>query len=372
MSDNFILKVNSQNYTNWDNLNIYRSVDEFSGSFNFETSDNDPNSAGYPIRANDAVQVLINNTPMITGFVDEIESNFEKHSHTISVRGRDNLRNLIDTDIPQNWKQDDNVGRIANFEELCRLVIAATGNNDIPIVNTVENIPDFSEQDTEESQAGQKALEFLSSFARKRNLYLNSDGNGALRIYRPENIRASDDLLLLLGNDPRNNIKSRNIIYNTVDRVRTVTVRSQQNFSLGFFSFLDRDTEGTATDTEISTGRHLEIISEEGMTNAECEARAREEINVIRARSTQYSCVISGAVQSNGVPWNYGFVVLLVDEVSRVFGDFFIREVSITQSKNEGTNTVLTLAPSDAYRVIADIPQQERRLKELGKTYLRS
>lgn len=362
----FILEVNGNNYLNWTSISIQRSVDSFSGSFNFSSTDTE--SSDYPIKVSDSVRVIVDNVPLITGFVDEVEDGFDLSSHTISVRGRDNVRNLIDTDIPNAWKE--NVTEIPDFLTLCRLIIRNTNNNDIQLVNVAGTIPPFREEELEESETGQKAMDFLSSFARKRSLYLNTDGRGALRIYRPQNISAFDSLVLLRDrDDPRNNIKRRSVRFSHAERFRNVVVRSQEDSAEGIFDFSGSDAVGNAVDSEISDGRNLEIISEELMTDSECAQRAREEVNIRRARTTSYTCTVAGASQSNGVLWDYGLVVTLVDEIARIFGKFFIRSVTITRSLSEGTNTVLELAPADAYKVIATLTQQDLRLTDLGEKY---
>lgn len=362
---NIILKVNGKNYGNWTSLSIRRSVDEFSGSFSFESTDT--LAQDYPIRDGDAVQVLVNGTAMVTGFVDEIYASISGNDHNITVRGRDNVRNLIDTSIPNDWKQNVSADSITSFEQLCSLVIQGTGN-DIALSNVAGTISPFEEDELQEAETGQKAMQFLSSFARKRNVYLNTDGKGVFRIYRPQSVNATDDLLLQT-NSRRNNIKSRRYRHSSADRFRTVNVRSQEDSGGGAFDFEAPDASGTATDTEISTGRTLEIISEEEMTAAECEERAKEEVNIRRARATEYTCVVAGAVQSDGTPWDYGLTARLVDDKAGIQGRFFIRSVEISRTIDNGTNTTLTLVPPDAYKVKSELTATDKRVASLGTKY---
>lgn len=372
---NFLLKVNNKNYPNWTSLSITRSVDQFCGSFNFVSTDSE--AQNYPIKEGDNVQVLINEHTVLTGFVDEVDASFDTGSHSISVRGRDNVGNLIDSDIPNTWKnslaQTSSVFQpvtISDYIKLCQVVIQATENN-IPVLNVAGSIQPFTTDEVKEPDTGQKAIDFLSSFARKRNLYLNTDGQGSLRIYRPLNVRANDDLILLQGNDRRNNILSRNVKFSQQDRFRNIVVRSQEDSSSGSYDFGGSDPSGSAIDTGVNAGRHLEIMAEESMTSAECKKRAEEEVNIRRARSIEYSCTVADSVQSNGALWDYGLRVRLVDEIAGINGIYFIRSVNHSMSLTGGTVANLVLASADAYRVIAELTDQEKRKTNLGAKYIR-
>lgn len=361
------IKVNEKTYANWTSLSIHRSVDEYCGSFMFTSTDSE--DQGYPVKAGDEVVVLIDNNQIVTGYVDRIYVPFDIGSHEVSVAGRDNVQDLIDGDIPNNWKTAQGVTKIRNFVKMCEFIIKATGN-DIDVVNTAGTITPFTDEEIQEAESGQKAMDFLSSFARKRNLYLNTDGKGNFRIYRPESIRATDDLIFIRGNNS-NNILGRNYTKDLVERYNKITVRSQENASSGFYDFEAADASGYAIDSEIRTGRQLDFTSEESMTAAECKKRAEEQINILRARSIEYSCRVAGAVQSDGTPWDYGLVTNVVDERAEINGEFFIKQVTITRSIDMGTITNLVLVPPDAFKVKAELTVQDTRKSSLGKKYNR-
>lgn len=362
-----ILKVNDKNYANWTELSIRRSVDEFCGSFAFTSTDTQ--DQGYPVKRGDAVEVLVDGVTKVKGFIDQIRADYSIGSHTISVVGRDNVSNVIDSDVPNNWKVAENVTKIKGFETMCRFILNATGNRDIPIVNEAGTIPNFTDEEKQEAEPGQKAMDFLASFARKRNVYLNTDGNGAFRIFRPQSNPATDSISLVKTIPNQNNVLSRTFVSGEADRYRTVVVRSQENPSGGFYDFTAADATGTATDSDVRSGRILDFMAEETMTNAECKNRAKEEVNIRRARSVEYTCTVAGASQSDGTPWDYGFTIAVADETADIFGTFFIRSATITKSLDRGTITQLVLVPPDAYKVKDELTAQDRRKTNLGTKY---
>lgn len=364
-----ILKVNEKNYSNWTALSIRRSVDEFCGSFSFTSTDTQ--EQGYPVKRGDPVEILVNGVKRVVGFVDKIRADYSTSAHSITVMGRDNTSNVIDSDVPNNWKVAENVTKIKDFPTLCRFILNATGNRDIPIVNAAGRITPFTDEEKQEAEPGQKAMDFLSSFAAKRNVYLNTDGSGAFRIFLPQNIPATDSISLVKTTPNRNNVLSRTFSEDDADRYRRITVRSQENSSGGFYDFEAADATGTATDSGVRTGRILDFIAEETMTDAECRNRARQEVNIRRARSTEYVCTVAGAVQSDGAPWDYGLTVSVVDEVADINGTFFIRSATTTKSIDRGTITTLVLVPPDAYKVKAELTAQDKRKTNLGTKYSR-
>lgn len=364
-----ILKVNDKNYGNWTALSIRRSVDEFCGSFSFTSTDTQ--GQGYPVKRGDSVEILVNDVKRVTGFVDKIRADYSMGSHNITVMGRDNTSNVIDSDVPNNWRVAQGVTKIKNFTNLCRFILNATGNRDIPIVNAAGRIANFTDEEKQESEPGQKAMDFLASFAAKRNVYLNTDGAGSFRVYLPQNIPATDSISLVRTTPNQNNVISRSFSEDEADRYARITVRSQENSSGGFYDFEAADAMGTATDAGVRSGRVLDFISEETMTNAECKNRAKQEVNIRRARSTEYVCTVAGAAQSDGTPWDYGFTVSVADEAADIYGTFFIRSATTSKSIDRGTITTLVLVPPDAYKVKDELTAQDKRKTSLGTKYSR-
>ena len=67
----FEISVNGQIFSNWTDAIVTRTIDENSGKFQFSSSNVIP--ANYPVRAGDAVQILINGQSKLTGFCDTLE-----------------------------------------------------------------------------------------------------------------------------------------------------------------------------------------------------------------------------------------------------------------------------------------------------------
>ena len=117
--------VNGHIFSNWKTASLSRSIDENTGKFQFTSSNVIP--ADYPVRDGDAVQCLINGEPRLTGFCDVLESFVEDGVDTITVAGRDNTSDIIDSSMPDEVK---NIFGPLSFIELCSKVISALGATD--------------------------------------------------------------------------------------------------------------------------------------------------------------------------------------------------------------------------------------------------
>ncbi len=94
----FQIRVNNKPFGLWETATIRRSIDSNAGVFRF-TSSSAKGVKDYPVKAGDAVQILINGIPKVTGFVDQVTVSQDVGQHTISVSGRDNTQDLIDSRV---------------------------------------------------------------------------------------------------------------------------------------------------------------------------------------------------------------------------------------------------------------------------------
>jgi prophage tail gpP-like protein len=343
------LRVNGLPYTLWKNLSYTRSIDTNAGDFTFSTTNTLPQA--YPVKAGDAVQVLVNGVSKVFGYVDEISASGDNGGSSVQVRGRDNICDLIDSSVPDSVKDIDGDVSLAS---LCQRVISALGAS-IPVVDksggaSAKN-PAEDKTGRAGSNSGRKCMELLNSFARKAQVYLIPSGDGKLVIYRPGSDRAHDPIQNM-RNGRNNNVTNWSISQSWQDRFHTYKVTSQDNFSDDSDDYGEgTDRSGTLTDPEIRTSRYLEVQAKESSDDGQCGGQANEEANLRRARSTEYCVTIPDVMQRNGSLWDIGQLVRVSDEFAGVAGTLLIRSVNVSQDNSGGTSCKLTLCPPDAYNV---------------------
>lgn len=347
MLDTVEIRVNGRKFKDWESITINRSIDKNAGSYSFGSSSLAP--AEYPLRAGNAVQVVVNTTSLARGFIDSVRgSGSQNQGQGITLTGRDNTQDLIDSSVPDAAKSIE--GPIS-LVELCERVIDAIGA-DIPVASLVV-IDDFDEFQNFVADSGRNCMDFLVSFARKRNVYLVTNGAGGLIIFRPD-LRPSDTAILNEKDGLNNNVVKWSITINHQDRFNTYAVRSQDNF--GFNEFADYagdgvERSGLAIDDQIRKSRYFEIQTPESSDQKEVSQTSIELANLRIANAMEYICTIPGLSQNNGQVWNFGQLVNVRDDFAGIRGVFMIKSVEYSINLGSGSFVSLTLVTPESYQV---------------------
>lgn len=356
----FEISVNGKIFNNWETARLTRTIDENSGKFQFSSSNVTP--ANYPVRAGDAVQILLGGKPKLTGFCDILESSVEDGVDMITVIGRDNTADLIDSSMPDPVKSIDGP---LSMVDLALKVIGALGIH-MGVINAIPGIKDFTEKEFFGADAGKNCMEFLTDFARKRQAYLVPDGQGNLEIFRP-NETIQPGIIINRRDDPENNIISSSVRFDHSQRYGIYSIRSQDNFGADADAEYDGDgvdRKGDKIDPQIRGTRFLEFQPEENMNADETKDRAVEELNIRRARSTSYTAVIAGVERAPGVLWDFGQLTKVKDDFSGMTGIFLTRSVDYSVDRNAGTTSTIIFAPPEAYKVRPSTQGDARRAKQ--------
>lgn len=354
--------VNGRRFELWETATLTRSIDTNIGAFRFTNSSTVPGKP-YPVKVGDYIYIVVNGERRLTGYVDEISLSSDENSHIITVSGRDVLADLVDSSVPDSVKVNE--GTIT-LKKLCENMLNAL--NMAPFVNEeIRNVLPFTAEEIQAAQSGGNAMEFLLSFARKRQVYLVSNNISDLVIYRPVNDQSSTPLTRIVGGLV-NNVKSSMMRIANQTRFNKIICKSADNAAASFDYFGDgQDRNGTAEDEEIRGSRFLEIQGEESMTDVECVNRAKEEVNLRRARSKEYVAVVAGLAQNDGTVWDYGQFVDVNDEYANVQGKMLIRTVQLNVDIRSGSRTTLTCSQPDAFQVVDVIPPKDKRLSTMGE-----
>lgn len=359
----FEVRVNGSKFSLWESVSVSRSIDNLCGTFSISTS-NKPSS--YPVKLGDVIQILINNVIVLTGFVEQFSGSGDLQSDQITLSGRDLTADIVDSSLPEQAK---NIEGAVTLQNLCEAVIGGLGIS-IAIIDESGGIAAFSEDDLQAGQSGGNAFQYLESFARKRQVYLQTSSEGDLVIFRPGNERAASSLTHKL-NEVNNNVKSWNVNLSSSQRFGTYVCRSQDNVGFNFESDYSGDgnnRNGEAVDQDIRATRYLELIAEETMTDKDCVQRAKEESNLRRAKSLEYTATVAGAEQIDGSLWELGKLVKIDDEFANVRGIFLIKSIGYNHSL-AGTETQIVVAQPDAYNVKDIISKNVSRKAKIGERY---
>lgn len=343
------IRHNGIPYTLWESATFNRSLDANCGQFSFTSSN--PFNQSYPLRIGDRVQILVNGNSVINGFVDKISASGDMDGHRLNIMGRDKVSDLIDSSVPDSTKSMK--GPIS-LKAMAERIIKALGAS-IKVIDNSGGIEPFGSNELQAAESGQKCMDFLVSFARKRQVYLVTNGDGDLVIYKPQNQKLRTPLLHR-HDGATNNVKTATLDLDISARYARYVVRSQKNVAADPFSGVDKSSTsqtGEALDPEIRSTRYLEIQGEQAMSAAEGKQRASEESNLRRAKGLQYNATLYGDSQDDGSPWDIGFLVDVFDDYNGARGELLMFAIATSVDLSTGSETVVGCSPADAYRAIA-------------------
>lgn len=354
------LRHNGRPYTLWESATFGRSLDSNCGQFSFTSSN--PISPDYPLRKGDRIQCIVNGRAVITGFIERISASGDINGHRLNIQGRDKVCDLIDSSVPDAAKT---ISGPISLKALAERVISALGAS-IKVIDSSGGIEQFTADDLQAATSGQKCMDFLVSFARKRQVYLITNGDGDLVIFKPQGQKSATPLIHR-QDDPNNNVKTASLELDDTVRFGSYAVRTQNNVASDPFAGYDAaavSITGRSADDEIRASRYLEIQAEESMTAAECTERANEESNLRRAKGLLYRATLVGDSQVNGSPWDIGSLVDVFDDYNGARGELLMFEINTTVDLGQGSQTEVGCSPADAYRAVRKSKRTKRKSKQ--------
>ena len=251
------VKFRSKTYNLFDEISLNTSLDNLVGEFSLNTTLKNE----FPFGLRDSIQIMVDGEALLSGFIEKSSGSVTNESTSIIMSGRDLLGDLVDSSVPDSVSVND---KAISLVGLCNKTIKAL-NIKSTVVNKAGTLASFTEKEIEAIGFGGKAAEFLQSFARKRNVFLITEGDGNLVIFTPPKKLSHEEKLTI------DSMLPRDFSYDDSQRYNIVRVASQDNNAASDDADLDDGVSRTQSsqDTDIRASRYLEISGEESMSNAE-------------------------------------------------------------------------------------------------------
>lgn len=319
-------------YNFFDSIGVNTSLDDICGEFQIATT----LSKRPPFNKGDFVVIQADGNNICSGFIEKVSGEITSTSSNVVFSGRDLLGDLVDSSLPIEASVTE--GSIS-LPDLCTKVINALGIKS-KVKNLVGYIKPFDEGEISAIKFEGKAGKYLQDFARKRSLYLNTDGNGYLVIFTPPKTSIYKEKLTYKS------MLSRSFSFSDTERFNKIEVGGEANFSIlniGNLNFSDSvDQKQIFIDKAIRSTRYLQIQPDVSMDDSELEGKAKEEANIRRARGFEFSCVVPSH------RYLLGKLIQIEDKISGVSGIFLIRKVSY-QTTLQGNTSQLTVCFPETY-----------------------
>lgn len=334
-----ILKVGGQLYGGWQTLRVQRGLEQLAGGFELQVTERwAGQDVPRAIKPGMKCSLQLDGQTAITGYVDEVEANYDAQQHSIKVSGRDATGDLVDCYVDPKVSTYCNLNMAQIAERLCKPYGIGV------IVNTSpgQPIPAF------QLSGGASIFDTLEVFARNAAVLLTSDGLGNLVITGPGTQVSPTPLVLgknILNASGQSSMHGRYSNYKVYGQVPPLSV-SDPSSGVYFIS------EGTATDSSVPRFRLKVILLEDVFDTPQTVGRLGQERaiwqrNVDGSRSMEVTYTVSGFSHSQGL-WEPNTRVSVTDPFLQLDGQQLISKVVHRLDEN-GARTEITVTGLHAY-----------------------
>lgn len=363
------LEVDGLTYEGFKDISVVVSLGAISGSYSFGVTSS--KKVSLPIQEGQSCRVLIDDTPVINGFVESIPIAYDAETHTIQIAGRDKTMDAIDSSAVVK-----ELSGTLSLEAAMRQILDGNGLQDIEIINQVSGLAPFKDGDIESAEVGETVFEYIEKYSKKRQVLLTRDGNGNIVITRSGTANAVTALLNVIGGT-NNNIKSGSGQYIGTELFNKYTVRSQQN-PVALENAGDVSTSeivnqsGTVFDSNVRATRILEIRPDQAGSSEDSKQFAIWNRNIRRAKAFTYTAVVQGHYQDEAKTriWIPNEIVSINDDFvgmsSQLNAKMLIDTVEYKQNIDSGTTTSITCVDKNAYTLQAEQDTRDLRANDLG------
>lgn len=339
-SPNVRLEVKGMLYGGWTSISIKRGLEQVAGTFELEVSTRWPGQeTSWPLQPGDPCRVLVNNTPVITGYIDDVDVSWDARSHSYKVTGRDKTADLVDCCPPSTQIKN------ASLPAIAKQWAALFGIGVIVQAECNKPVPNFK------SDEGDTCFAMLEQLARASGVMLTSDGEGRLVITRSGTAKAS--IALRLGS----NLLRFAIRKSMKERFSQITVKGQSGGSTGWNTAPCAQAKGVAHDSGVPRFRPLTLIAEQEEYGS-ASTRAQHEVNVRYGKGQSINATVNSWYAGAGL-WQPNMLADIQDERGNIVQTWLIAEVT-WKLDSGGWISELTLHPKEAFDLIPLKPKGKK------------
>jgi prophage tail gpP-like protein len=347
MSETIRLNVNGRFYGGWTNVRVKLGIEHVAGSFDLSVSEKWPGQTDFRALAiGDECRVFIGDTPIVTGYIDDVDPDYDKESHIIHISGRDKTGDLVDCSAIHKSGEWHN----AKLEKICQDICTPFGIKVVVSVDTGKAFSRFAIHD------GESAFECLVRCTMMRGILMISNGSGDLVLTRAGVDRISTPLIL------GQNIERGSGRFTAKDRYSKYIVKGQ-SVAAGWDATSTKHTSQKAVveDTHITRYRPLIIIAEQG-DGSTYKDRAIWERNVRYGRGGRVVYTVTGWRHATGL-WLPNRLVKVTDAYMGLDEEQLIIGATMVLDEN-GSRTDIEVCRKEAFELINLPDKRKHKVQE--------
>ncbi len=355
------LEVNGVQFDNFTAASCQIRLDALTNTFSFEAVAAE--GVPLPFKGGEACRVIVDDIPVLTGFIEVVDVSYNAGDHTITVQGRDKTGDLLDSNISEL----SDLRAPITLKQIIEKVIANIGA-DIKVIEEVTTAPFDAAQDIAAPEPGDNAFDFIEKYSRKRQVLLTSDGDGNVVITSGSTQQVVGSIQHIIGASD-NNVISSSFSFDTTGRFNVYKFASQLNLvalNAAGVTGLDPvvNQSGEVSDPDVRKGRQLVLISEAPFSDDQNESRAKWEANIRKARGLVYSAVVSrytvDPTDLTSDLWRINRLNQIVDDYLGKSEPMLCNSVTFTLDVAGGEQTSLGFVDQKAYSLELTKPETSK------------
>ena len=329
------LRIGDTDWLGWLHANVMMTMDAVAGSFTVGLTDRWPGGGpARPIKPFAPCRLLLDDEPLITGYIDRVSPNGTHDDHTVTITGRDKTSDLVDCAATGEWhglKLDAIVAQIAK-------PLGISVRKDVDVGAPFERF---------RIQEGEQAWPAIDRACKARGVLAVADGNGNVLLTRAKMSSGDPAPLILGGKD--GNVLSFSGDFSAEERFSVYTIKAQQGGLAGTPE--DRaHVIAEARDIGVTRYRPMTIIARDRMDAAAAKTQVQWECNVRRGRATRATYTLAGWRTASGKIWRPNTIVRVRDDSRWMSIDSDLIVVSVRlEVSGDGMLTTLDLTDPSAY-----------------------
>lgn len=336
------LKIGGRRFDGWTSVSIDNRLDALCGSFALGLTERWPGQPDrWRIEAGDEAQVLVDDEPIVTGYVDRARYELSPRAHPLEISGRSRTGDLVDCSAehsPGSWRDRTIVQIAAELTRPFGIAVSVVGDPG----------PPFSRFALEPGETVLAAIERMTVL---RGLLATTSAGGDLVLQRPSEQAAGFELVEGV------NIESIVFDNDLGDRFSRYTIKGHDASDESAGSRAARPS-AEALDPGVRRHRPLLIVADEESTAATLDASARWEATVRAAKAQAVTVTASGWRSPDGRLFRPNVLVPVRAPTVGVTAQLLVTGVRLKRSAREGSRAELTLARPESFSLkpVADAP----------------
>ncbi len=346
--DKVSLKIGGRLWQGWKAISISRSLSAVTGEHQFSITRSWKEAEVLPLKEGMAVEVLIAQETVATGYIAERIPSYDAHSLSYQITARCKTKDLVESSLVHRSGEWKHITLASIAAEICK-----------PYRIQVEVETDVGRPfDTVRVEQGESPFELLERLTRQRGVLLTSNAAGNLVITRANTLQL--DTALILGQ----NILAARGRFSEAERFSRYIIK-------GVGSGATFDAEPAAKiggqlisvdDKGVTRYRPKIILSEEVFTADGASRRGQWQKQRALADATQTEITVKGWRMPDGALWPLNRRIRVDDPIQGIDAVMLIASLTHIED-DQGRITVLGLVPPEAM----DIPiETEKDTQQVG------